>query len=58
MLYLNIQKVEEVTNSSEFHNKIGGTAACMKRIIKYKKGVDSFHQITPYFLTYGLVELI
>ena len=38
MLYLEIQKGKEAMKTSKFHNDLGGTTACMKRLAIAAKG--------------------
>ena len=38
MLYPDIQKGKEDTKTAEFQQQIGGTAACMKRLVMDTKG--------------------
>ena len=38
MLHLEIQKVEEAMKTSKFHNVLGGTTVCMKRLAVSTKG--------------------
>ena len=44
MLHLDIQKWKEALNTSTFQKYIGGTAACMKRLMMATKGCG---QLTP-----------
>ena len=56
MLYLDIQKGEEAMTTLEFQQEIGGTAACMKIMIRGTKWCGQLIcQTSPNLLIYGLV---
>ena len=56
MLHLEIQKRKEATKTSNFQKYIRGTAAGMKRLMMYKKGVTNWHQMTPNLMIDSSVE--
>ena len=47
----------ELTNTAEFRQYIGGTAACTSKIMKAKKDVENCCQTTTSLIIDGLVEL-
>ena len=57
MLYLDIQRAKEAMNTEVFQNHIGGTSACMKRIMMTAKGWGELTSNSTYFLIALSVEL-
>ena len=49
MLYLYKQKGKEATKTAEFQQQIGGTAACITRLIRAKKGCEQMTSNETYF---------
>ena len=49
MLYLYRQKGKEATKTAEFQQQIGGTAACITRLIRDTKGCDQMTSNETYF---------
>ena len=49
MLHLDIQKGEEAMKTSEFQKDLGGTSACIRRLMLYSKGCGQQISNDNYF---------
>ena len=57
MLYLKIKKGKESTKASDYQQDIGGTAACMKRIMKSTKECGQLSSNSTHFYDRWLIRV-